>query len=108
MRFNELGSRYTKAEFMREGQRRRIPVGVLETADSILFNENLKARDYFISIDHPVLGSYLYPGAPALMTESPHQIGRPAPLLGEHNEEIYRLLGYSDMAIHDMQAQGVI
>lgn len=107
-RFNQLGSFYTKVEFMKEGQRRRIPVGIVETPETILDNEQLKARNYFVAVDHPVIGKYLYPGASAIMSASPCVTGIPAPLLGADNGEVYGLLGYTKKEIAGMTARGVI
>lgn len=106
--FNQLGNFYTKAEFMKEGQRRRIPVGIVETPKTILDSEQLKARNYFVAVDHPVIGKYLYPGAPAIMSASPHLAGVPAPLLGAGNDEIYGLLGYTKKEIAEMTARGIV
>jgi crotonobetainyl-CoA:carnitine CoA-transferase CaiB-like acyl-CoA transferase len=107
-RLNQLGSLYTKTEFMEEGQRRRIPIGIVETPDTMLNNEQLKARNYFVEVDHPVIGRYLYPGAPASMSESPYVTGAPAPMLGADNSEVYGSLGYTEKEIADLTARGVI
>ena len=41
-------------------------------------------------MEHPELGrSFVYPGAPAIYNGSPWQISRRAPLIGEHNTEIF-------------------
>lgn len=103
--FNELGKHYTKAEFMKEGQRRHIPVGVVDVPETLLDNEHLQARGYYVEVDHPVIGKYLYPGAPTAMTESPHITGIPAPLLGADNEAIIGALGYD---VAELTAQGIM
>ncbi|GAI97702.1 unnamed protein product, partial [marine sediment metagenome] len=65
-------------------------------------------REFFIEISHPVAGNLLYPGAPFRMSETPWQTGR-APLLGEHNEEIYcQRLGYSREDLVKLREGGVI
>lgn len=107
-RINMLGSNYTKKEFMLEGQRRKIPVGVVEAPKSILENEHFKARDYFVEVEHPVLGSFLYPGAMAKMTKSLQLTDRCAPLLGEHNNEIYSGLGYCESMISELKQEKII
>jgi crotonobetainyl-CoA:carnitine CoA-transferase CaiB-like acyl-CoA transferase len=107
-RFNILGSNYTKTEFMLEGQRRRIPVGVLETPDTLLENEHLKARGYFREVEHPVLGRLLYPGEPVKMSGYSQLTGVPAPLLGEHNKEVYSRLGYSLEQLEDFRQRNII
>jgi len=65
-----------------------IPIGPFNTARDLRENEQYKARGYFIEVEHPVAGKYTYPGWPYRMTSSPPRIERPAPLLGQHNQEI--------------------
>ena len=53
-------------------------------------DEQLLARNFWVEIEHPELeDSILYPGAPALLNEAPWRMSRRAPLIGEHNEEVY-------------------
>ena len=67
----------------------KIPIGPFNTAADLMVNEQYKARGYFIEIEHPAAGKYTYPGWPYKMTASPPAIERPAPLLGQHNKEIF-------------------
>jgi crotonobetainyl-CoA:carnitine CoA-transferase CaiB-like acyl-CoA transferase len=54
------------------------------------------ARDYFVKVDHPQAGTFRYAGWPYKMSASPPLVQRPAPLLGQHNEEVLKeLLEYS-------------
>jgi len=107
-RFNILGSNYTKTEFMLEGQKRRIPVGVVESPDSLLNNEHFKARGYFREIEHPILGKLLYPGAPVCMTGCAQVTDVPAPIFGEHNNEIYSELGFTWSRLVDLQLKNIV
>jgi crotonobetainyl-CoA:carnitine CoA-transferase CaiB-like acyl-CoA transferase len=61
-------------------------------------------------VEHPELGDTLqYPGAPAKMKETPWKIYRRAPLIGEHNEEVYeKELGLSKEDLAVLKANGVI
>ncbi len=90
--YNMLGSNYTKTGMMLEGQKRKLAVGVVETPDSILLNEHFDARGYFVSVSHPILGELKYPGNPAKMERCRQLTNMPAPLTGEHNEEIFKRL----------------
>lgn len=54
-------------------------------------------------IRHPVAGTYKAIGTPIEMSETPPTIRRPAPLLGEHNEEILLHLGYTPEQIAGMK-----
>lgn len=90
--FNELGKFYTKSEFMIEGQRRRIPVAVVDVPETLLDNEQYNARSFYVDVDHPVIGKYKYPGAPFIMSESPLCANKAAPLLGQDTDAILSAL----------------
>jgi len=67
-----------------------------------------KARNYFVDIDHPVAGTFTYPGALFKLSETPWIASR-APMLGEHNQSIYGgYLGYGDEEILSFKERGVI
>ncbi|MBN1664975.1 MAG: CoA transferase [Deltaproteobacteria bacterium] len=67
-----------------------IPVGPLNTAEEVMNYQQYQARDYFVEVDHPVAGKYRYAGWPYKMSKSKPKVSRPAPLLGQHNEEVFR------------------
>jgi CoA:oxalate CoA-transferase len=97
-----------KDDFYRKGQEAGMPVGIVATPKDILESPQLQARDYFVEIDHPVVGKLRYPGAPVIANQTPWTSGR-APLLGEHNEEIYcHCLGYSRQDLVRLRECGVI
>jgi len=57
---------------------------------------HFKARRFWTEIDHPETGPLTYPGAPIDMAQGGYRIRRPAPLLGQHNEEIFcGMLGHA-------------
>ena len=60
-----------------------------------------------MEVEHPEMDWLTCPGAPALMSETPWQTGR-APLLGEHNEEVYSKLGYTKDDLVKLRERGVI
>jgi len=56
----------------------------------------LAARDFFVDVAHPAAGTVTLPGDTYGFSETPWHVRRPAPLLGQHNAEIYGTeLGYS-------------
>ncbi|WP_395106279.1 CaiB/BaiF CoA transferase family protein [Actinomadura sp. SCN-SB] len=68
-----------------------VPAAVVTTADDFHTDPQLTARGYYQELPHPVMGPELYPGWPMRFSHVPDQPHRaPAPLLGEHNEEILR------------------
>jgi crotonobetainyl-CoA:carnitine CoA-transferase CaiB-like acyl-CoA transferase len=105
---NQLGMKHTKQEMMIEGQKREIPTTLVSTVKDIYNDPQLKERMYFVEEEHPVMGKLSYPGAPYKFMESPWQIGGPAPLIGQHNEEIYSELGFSKKDLIDLKQSGAI
>ena len=66
-------------------------------------------RDSFVEFDHPVLGRVRCPGAPIRFGGDFWGMRRPAPLLGQHNREIFgERLGYSDEKLAALAEAGVI
>lgn len=81
---------HTKAELYEEAVKRGIMLFPLNTIGDLLPDPQLSARDFWEEIPHPELGaSLVYPGAPFKSDEAPWGVRRRAPLIGEHNHEIY-------------------
>jgi formyl-CoA transferase len=59
-------------------------------------------------MEHPKMGRSNLVGSPINLSDTPAQFFRPAPLLGEHTEEILSRLGYGNEAIKELRASGVI
>lgn len=91
-----------------EGQSRSLAFGYLASLSEALESPQHEARGFFEEIDHPAVGRHRHCGAPFKMSRTPWRTGR-APLLGEHNREVYgQLLGYSTQDIRDMTNRGTI
>lgn len=87
---------HTKQEIFDEADRVRYPVAPVYSTEELLNSPHYQERGYFVEIEHPKAGKLTYPGAPFKIPEAGFAIRRPAPLLGEHNREIYcGHLGYS-------------
>ena len=100
---------HTKAELFEIFREARIASAPVNSPEDLLKYPHLKERQYFTEIDHPETGKVTYPGAPFKMTETPCQARHPAPLLGQHNEEIYcKLLGYGREDLVKLRESGVI
>jgi formyl-CoA transferase len=85
-----------------------VPCGaVLDTAD-LLVNEHLKQRDMIVTIDHPQRPGFTMPGCPVKLSDSPTTV-EPAPVLGQHNEEVYgTLLGLGAGELAALKERGVV
>jgi len=63
--------------------------GPIYTSKDVLEDPHFRERDFWAEIDHSEAGKLTYTGAPFRMSETPWQLRSPAPLLGQHNSEIY-------------------
>jgi crotonobetainyl-CoA:carnitine CoA-transferase CaiB-like acyl-CoA transferase len=106
---SEWTMQYTKEEVFQMAQAARVPLAPAYTAAEVVNSPQMIATKYFVEVDHPEIGRAKYPGAPYTLTETPWQITRRAPLLGEHNEEIYcGRLGYTRQDLVQLAAAGAI
>jgi benzylsuccinate CoA-transferase BbsE subunit len=89
--FGEFARNRTKAELYAEGQARRIPICPVNTPQDLMQNPQLRSREYFVPLPHAASGRSLQaPGAPYRLSETPWRGGAPAPLCGEHTDEVLR------------------
>src|SRR5438552_2257063 len=85
-----------------------IPCGAVLDSNEVLADPHMKARGMITELEHPRRGKYPMPANPVRLSASPTEVVR-APLLGEHNAEIYgRLLGYGDKELEVLRRDGVI
>ena len=94
--------------FVASGERRLV-FGMAQDAGDLVACPHLAARGFFQEVDHPVAGRAAYPGMGAAMSELPVRAPAPAPLLGQHNAEIYgEEMGYGGPELAALRYAGVI
>ncbi len=89
-------------------QQAGVPAGVVQNAADIVDTDpQLKARNAFMTLPHPVLGECLHPTSPVLLTKSPPQF-RTSPCFGEHNAYVFgELLGLPEQEMASLSLEGV-
>lgn len=100
--------RHTKQEIYHKAQTLGCPAGPVNNAKDLIDSDQLKARGFFVEITHPEAGTLKYPSAPYRFSKTPWAVERPAPLLGQHNKEIFGQLGYSDSELVQLREARVI
>jgi crotonobetainyl-CoA:carnitine CoA-transferase CaiB-like acyl-CoA transferase len=110
IQISRLFSMFTKEELYDEALKRGIMLCPVNTSKDIIENAQLKEREFWVDIYHPELSTNVtYPGAFAKLSETPLNIKCRAPLIGEHNLEIYQgELGLSSSELNDLVHVGVI
>ena len=99
----------TKAELYEQAVKKGLLLAPCNTVKDVTNDPQLQAREFWEEVDHPDLGETItYPGAPLKIEEIPWRIQRRAPLIGEHNREIYESLGFAGEKIKDLKIRGII
>jgi crotonobetainyl-CoA:carnitine CoA-transferase CaiB-like acyl-CoA transferase len=84
----EWCSERTKQEIMETCQSVKYWVTAINTPKDFITDPQMKARGFWVEVDHPVTGKQIYPGDPLHAESSPWRVRRPTPLLGQHTREI--------------------
>jgi crotonobetainyl-CoA:carnitine CoA-transferase CaiB-like acyl-CoA transferase len=101
---------HTKVELLEGAVRHRILFYPHFTTADILNSSQLSAREFWVEVEHPELGgSITYPGAFARISETPIRAPSRAPLIGEHNREVYeKELGIPSGELARLKQSGII
>ena len=115
-RYTELGAIFqawldchTREEVFAAAQEAGLPAGPVLTTGEVISNGHFDARGYFEDIDHPDAGALTYTGLPFRLSDAPRQDSRPAPRLGQHNDDVFgAIIGVGDDDLKALRRHGVI
>ena len=81
--------RHVAETLMQQLQARGVPAGVVATAEDVVRRDpQLAHRSHWLTLDHPEMGRTIYNAPPYRFLEHPVTITVPAPLIGQHTEEV--------------------
>ena len=106
----EWTTKYTVAEIVDMVLGKGIPAGPINNVKQIVEDEHIRdAREMFVEVEHPVIGSMVVNGNPIKLMEMMPRVSCPAPTLGQHNEEILKgMLGMTDEEIAALREKKAI
>jgi crotonobetainyl-CoA:carnitine CoA-transferase CaiB-like acyl-CoA transferase len=85
-----------------------VPASAAMKPSMLLADEQLSHTEFFPVIDRAIVGAHPYPGPVVRLAKTPATFDRPAPLYGEHTDEVLRdLLGLTDDEVDELYAAGV-
>ena len=97
------------AEWLVKLQEAGIASGPINTIKDVFNHPQAQARNLKLEIEHPTAGMVGFPGFPYKMSQTPAELLRPPPMLGEHTEEVLtELLDYSAEEVASLREQEVI
>jgi len=105
-----LLAKFTRKEIYTEALERDFGWAPVNTPKDLVESPQLAARNYYVQVEHPELDDTItYPGAPCKMSETPWELRSRAPLIGEHNEEVFmKELGIPPQRLHKLRQANVI
>jgi len=86
-----------------------VRAGVVDSVADLFSCPQLAHREQWVKLDHPEFGSYEHLAPPFLLSETPAELRRSSPCLGEHNDYVFeKILGLSQEEIQQLKDEGVI
>ena len=96
-------------ELMKQLQKAGVAAAPTLSSEGLFKDPHIRDRGVFRQVEHPVIGKDWVIAPPWRLSETPAQINRHAPLLGEHNEYVFgELLGMSAGEIENLKQEKVI
>lgn len=85
-----------------------VPCGPIYNLHEAFNDPNTLELDLVAEIDHPTVGKHRILGLPAKLRRTPGGVHSPAPLAGQHTEEVLKSLGYSTEEIGELRGEGIV
>ena len=86
----------------------RVPAGPVYRMAETLNDPHVRAGDFFTTVEFPWIGRAPIAATPVKLHSTPGEIRRRPPLLGEHNNEVLRELGYAADEIKALKEDGTV
>jgi formyl-CoA transferase/CoA:oxalate CoA-transferase len=106
--FEEKMRTKTRDEWLLLFEEANLPCGPISNLTEVFSDQNISEREMLFSLDHPVEGVIKQLGFPFKFSRTPAEAKLRPPLLGEHNQEVLKWLGYSNRDIRGFTEEKVI
>jgi CoA:oxalate CoA-transferase len=102
-------SRFTREEALALLGTSGIPCAPINSVDQLFNDQQVKARDMIVEVEHPVAGILGLAGIPIKMSLTPGAVEKPAPTLGQHTEQVFgRFLGLTKEQVEELRAKKIV
>ena len=105
---NEVFVKKTRDEWLSILEEAGVPCGPILNMQETFDHPQIQAREMAVEVDHPTAGRIRVLGLPPKFSETPGEIRRPSPLLGQHTDEILKEIGKSGEDIERLRSEGVL
>lgn len=106
---NEAFAARDADEWLADLREAGLPCGPINTMSDVFDHPQAQARNLALETEHPTAGPLRLVGFPYKLSQTPADVNRPPPLLGEHTEEVLvELLDYSADDVASLRERGAI
>ncbi len=105
---DEIFVKKPRDEWLKLLEEAEVPCGPILNMQEAFDHPQIRAREMAVDVDHPAAGRIRVLGLPPKFSETPGVVRRPAPLLGQHTDEILKDIGKSDEEIRRLRSEGVL
>ncbi len=99
-------SEHDTAHWLEKFDRAGFPAGPVLDMEQVWNNEQVRARNMDVELQHPAAGAVRHIGLAAKLYGTPGRMDRPAPTMGQHTEEVLSEAGYSTAEIEELRSSG--
>jgi formyl-CoA transferase len=98
----------TSAQWMSTLREAGYPCAPYNTPFEAVRDEQIRANDFIIDLEHPAFGTYSASGEPIRFGAVPAQKVGPSPGLGQHTRQVLAEVGFTEGAVDQLIADGVV
>jgi len=103
----EAFSQKTTAEWLELMEKEDLWVAPVKSLPEVFTDPQVLHNDMVLTVDSPI-GPLKLPGMPYKFSKTPAQVRSAPPLLGQHNDEVLKVIGYTQEEIDELRKEEVI
>lgn len=98
----------TTAHWVNVLERAGVPCGPIYNIEQVYADPHVQSRDMAVELQHPKAGGIRNIGVAVKLSDTPGSVRTPAPLLGQHTDDVLTEFGYADAEIAALRQSGAL
>ena len=98
----------TTAHWVEVLERAGVPCGPIYNIEQVYADPHVQSRDMAVELQHPKAGGIRNIGVAVKLSDTPGSVRTPAPLLGQHTDDVLTEFGYADADIAALRQSGAL